>query len=491
MSVFLDRHRELSHLHERYQGDKAELIVLYGRRRIGKSELVDRFLASSIGIRLLAREESKTLQLRKFSSEVGDFFQDNFLRKSGFSDWDSFFEYILQHSDSRIVIAIDEFPYLVKEDPSLPSILQEYWDTLLRESRVFLILSGSSISMMEASTMDHASPLFGRRTGQILLQPLRFVHILEYIKDMQKAVEFYSVFGGTPAYIMAADPEKDVLTNIEEKILREDSFLFRDVDFVLRAELIEPRYYFSILFSIAQGNHRIGLICNDTGLSKSIVNKYLSVLVDLHLVYRRIPVTEGQKSRKGLYFLSDNLFDFWFSFVNPHLESLERGNTRLIIDQYVRPRFPAYVGRHFEAIVMDLFDLFNQQGILPFVYTRIGSWWHRGEEIDIVFLRDDPCTILFCECKWQDGVDGKRIYEELRAKVPHVSWQTDRRKEYFCIVARTFSRRPAVDSRVFCYDLDDLTRLFAEAREGLRDLAVAAKRRPEPTLTLEELKRRF
>ncbi len=350
----------------------------------------------------------------------------------------------------------------MKEDSSLPSILQGYWDTHLKDTQAFLILSGSSISMMEASTMDHASPLFGRRTGQILLQPLRFIHILEYLKDMQKAVEFYSVFGGTPAYIMATDPDKDIMTNIGEKILREDSFLFRDVDFVIRSELTEPRYYLSILFSIAQGNHRIGLICNDTGLSKSVVSKYLSILNDLHLVCRRIPVTEGQKSRKGLYFLSDNLFDFWFSFVNPYLESLERGNTRLIVDQFVRPRFAAYVGRHFEAIVMDLFELFNEHSALPFVYTRTGSWWHRGEEIDIVCLRDDPYEVLFCECKWQDGVDGKRIYEELQAKAPHVSWHTGNRREYFCIVARTFSRRPEADGRVFCYDLDDLAMLAAE-----------------------------
>ncbi len=466
MSIFLDRHRERFLLHERYEKDGAELIVLYGRRRVGKSDLLDKFISSKNGIRLLAREESKMLQLRRFSAELGEFFQDNFLKKNGFSDWDSFFEYILQHSGSRIIIAIDEFPYLVKEDSSLPSILQAYWDNHLKDTQVFLILSGSSISMMEASTMSHASPLFGRRTGQILLQPLRFIHVLEYLGDMRKTVEFYSVFGGTPAYIMAANPETDIMTNIGEKILREDSFLFRDVEFVIRSELTEPRYYLSILYSIAQGNHRIGLICNDTGLSKSVVSKYLSVLIDLNLVYRRIPVTEGQKSRKGLYFLSDNLFNFWFSFVNPYLESLERGNTQLIVDQYVRPRFNAYVGRHFEGMVMDLFELFNGQGVLPFVYSRIGSWWHRGDEIDIVCLREHPYEILFCECKWQDDVDGIRVYEELLAKTPHVSWHTDTRREYFCIVARTFSRRPEVDDRVCCYDLDDLNDLAVACLSG-------------------------
>ncbi len=464
MSVFLNRGRELSHLLERYENDSAEFVVLYGRRRVGKSELIDQFLHSATGIHLVAREESKHLQLRRFSADLSAYFKDPFLQKNGFSDWDSFFEYLIQHATDRVVIAIDEFPYLVKEDTSLPSMLQEYWDRRLKKTRIYLILSGSSISTMESATMEYGSPLFGRRTGQILLHPLRFIHVLDYIGDMKKAVELYAVFGGTPAYIMAADPEWDILKNIEEKVMREDSFLFRDVEFVLRAELVEPRYYFSILFSLAGGNHRIGLICNDTGLSKSIVNKYLSILIDLKLVHRCIPVTEGHKSRQGLYFLSDNLFDFWFSFVNPHLDMLERGNAPLVMDQSVRPQFARYVGKHFEAMVMDLFDHINGDGILPFVFTRIGSWWHRGEEIDIVCLAENPYRILFCECKWQDGVDAAEVYAGLRRKAPLVSWHNDQRSEYFCVVARSFSRR--AEGEGICLDLDDCTAFMRHGRRG-------------------------
>ncbi len=464
MSVFIDRDRELSHLHERYRSDKAEFVVLYGRRRVGKSELIDQFLRTATGIHLVAREESKHLQLRKFSADLSAYFKDPFLQKTGFSDWDSFFEYLIQHADDRIVVAIDEFPYLIKEDPSLPSMLQEYWDRRLKETRIYLILSGSSISMMESATMEYGSPLFGRRTGQILLQPLRFIHVLEYLGDMKKAVEFYAVFGGTPAYIMAVDPERDIMKNIEEKVMREDSFLFRDVEFVLRAELVEPRYYFSILFSLAGGNHRIGLICNDTGLSKSVVNKYLSILIDLKLVHRRIPVTEGHRSRKGLYFLSDNFFDFWFSFVNPHLEMLERGNAPLVVDQYVRPQFARYVGKHFEEMVMDLLVHINGDGFLPFVFTRIGSWWHRGEEIDIVCLAENPHRILFCECKWQDGVDAAEVFAGLRRKASLVSWHNDRRSEYFCVVARSFSRR--ADGEGISLDLDDCAALMDPGRRA-------------------------
>ncbi|MCX6698485.1 MAG: ATP-binding protein [Methanomicrobiales archaeon] len=469
MSVFINRTRELANLRERYESRKAEFIVLYGRRRVGKSELIDQFLSSHHGIRILAREESKSLQLRRLAADLCTYFKDPFLRKTGFADWDSVFEYLLQHAGERVVIAFDEFPYLVAGDSSLPSILQGYWDGQLKDTGVFLILSGSSISMMESITMAYGSPLFGRRTGQILLSPLRFIHALDYLQDLRKSVEFYAVFGGTPAYIMAADPGKDIMSNIASKVLREDSFLFRDVEFVLRSELVEPRYYFSILFSLAQGNHSIGLIGNDTGLSKSVVNKYLSVLIDLHLVHRRIPVTESIKSRKGLYYLSDNLFDFWFKFVNPYLDTLERGNTEIILEQYVKPQFPGYVGKHFEAMVMDLFDLYNQHSVLPFVFTQIGSWWHQGEEIDIVVLREDEQKIMFCECKWQDDVNGERVFADLTSKASGVSWHNDRRLEFFCVVARSFSRRPPMGSQCLTLDLNDLMNLFVRCRQEITD----------------------
>ncbi len=467
MSAFINRTRELAHMQERYESGKAEFVVLYGRRRVGKSELIDQFLRSHNGIRVLALEESKLLQLRRLAADLGTFFSDPFLKKNGFSDWDSVFEYLRMHSGERVVIAFDEFPYLVAGDASLPSLLQGDWDRYLKDTGIFLILSGSSISMMESITMAYRSPLFGRRTGQILLPPLRFIHVLDHLQEIKTAVEFYAVFGGTPAYIMAADPSKDIMTNIANQILREDAFLFRDVEFVLRSELFEPRNYFSILFSLAQGNNSIGLVCNDTGLSKSVVNKYLSVLIDLHLVDRKIPVTESTKSRKGLYYLSDNLFDFWFRFVNPYRDSLERGNAKIILEQVVKPQFPGYVGKHFESMVMDLFELYNEHSLLPFVFSRIGSWWHKGEEIDIVAVRDDEQKILFCECKWQENVKGEQVLAELMLKSAMVSWHDERRKEFYCVVARSFSRRPPARDGCLWLDKNNLMDLFRQCRYGM------------------------
>jgi AAA+ ATPase superfamily predicted ATPase len=458
MSVFINRDRELSLLNERFKSNRAEFVVIYGRRRIGKSELIEQFMMNN-GIRLLAREEAKTLQLRIFAQKLGNFFNDEFLKKIEFTDWDGFFEYLSSKTDERLIIAIDEFPYLVKEDPALPSILQDYWDNKLKNSNIFLILCGSSISMMESMVMGYSSPLFGRRTGQLLLKQIRFVHILDYIKDFTKAVEFYSVFGGTPAYLMEIDPEKDIFTNIGNKILREDSFLYRDIEFVLRQELSEPRYYFSILLSIAKGNHRIGLITNDTGLSISIVNKYLSILCDLQLVNRIVPVTESYKSRKGRYFLADNLFNFWFKFVYPDIEEIEKGKGDSVLEN-IRPQFNRYIGKQFEIIVQDILEVLNNKKHLPFQFTRIQKWWHKEKEIDVVALNDKTKEVMFCECKWSDNVNGYRIIQDLKKKAKFVPFKGD--KEYYAVFARSFKKKIKEDN-VFLFDINDMEQLLMMA----------------------------
>jgi len=458
MSVFIDRERELSLLEERLKSERAEFVVIYGRRRIGKSELIERFIKDN-GIRLLAREEAKTLQLRIFAQKLGEFFNDDLLKKTEFTGWDGFFEYLYKKADERIIVAIDEFPYLIKEDPALPSILQDYWDNKLKKTKIFLILCGSSISMMESRVMGYKTPLYGRRTGQMLLKQLRFIHVLEYIKDFEKAVEFYSVFGGTPAYLMETSPKKDIFANIENKILREDSFLYRDVEFVLRQELTELRYYFSILFSIAKGNHKIGFIANDTGLSISIVNKYLSVLNDLHLVYRIVPVTESYKSRKGLYFLADNLFDFWFRFVYPNMEEIEKGKAKEVVEN-IKPHFNQYVGKHFENIAQETLEVLNEKRLLPFQFSKIGKWWHKDKEIDIIALNEKTREAMFCECKWSDDVDAKEILEKLREKAAFV--ELKREKEHYSLLAKSFKKK-IKEKNVTLYDLKYLESLASKA----------------------------
>jgi len=310
--------------------------------------------------------------------------------------------------------------------------------------------------MMESMVMGYSSPLYGRRTGQLLLKQIRFIHILNYIKDFKKAVEFYSVFGGTPAYIMENDPEKNIFENIRDNILREDSFLYRDVEFVLRQELTEPRYYFSILLSIAKGNNRMGLIANDTGLNISIVNKYLAVLNDLQLVYRSVPVTESYKSRKGLHFLADNLFNFWFKFVYPYMEEIEKGKGDKVVES-IMPQFDTYVGKRFEPVAQEILEVLNDRELLPFLFNRIGKWWHKEEEIDIVAFNDKTMEIMFCECKWSDNVNSNQLLQDLKEKAALVPF--DRTKDYYVLFARSFKKKIQADN-VILFDLIDMEKIL-------------------------------
>ncbi|UUX92516.1 ATP-binding protein [Methanoplanus endosymbiosus] len=467
----------MSSLNSRWKSNKPEFIVIYGRRRVGKSELIDRFLNKKRGLRLLAREEARELQLRRFSVEVADYFNDDFLRKTGFSDWDSFFEYLYQKSDERIIIAIDEFPYLVKEDNALPSILQSFWDLKLKETKIFLILCGSSVRMMESMVMEYNSPLYGRRTGQVLLRPLHFIHIYDYIKDIKKAVNYYSVYGGIPAYITSLNVSQSIEESITENIFRKDSYLFRDIEFVLRSELSEPRYYFSILLSISNGNHSQGLITNDTGLSKGIVNKYLSTLIDLDLVKRKVPATVSKRCHRGLYYIKDNLFLFWFRFAYPNIMLIERDLGDAAVKNQVMPYFSDYTGLRFEEIVEDIFLSVNGRDVLPFLFTGYGSWWHKGEEIDGIYYSDSEDKILFCEYKWQDNVQADILLQKLKEKSQKVSWKKENRTEYFCLVARSFdsqdrhtpafktSGKKEINNNTVLLDINDIEALCRKASE--------------------------
>jgi hypothetical protein len=454
--MFLNRFDELNSLQERFDTNNAEFVIFYGRRRVGKSELIDKFISGRSGIRILAREETKDFQLKQVSSDLTYFFGDTHLLSVIFPDWDSVFTYIRSHAKKRVIIAFDEFPYLVKEEPSLLSIIQYHWDTWMRDTQIFLILCGSSIAMMEDMKMRYGSPLFGRRTGQYLIKPLRFVDILDYAKDFTKAVELYAVFGGVPAYIFKADINKEICENIITKVLSEDSILFRDTEFVLRSEVSEPRYYFSILRSIAEGITVPSKISQITGLERATVSKYLQVLMDLQLIIREIPVGEPQKSKKGQYFLSDNYFAFWFRYVYPYIKTIEMGNGRILYDQYIRPTLPAYIGRKFEDCICDLFWEFNSNKLLPFTFHNCSRWWMKDSEIDLVAISDR--AVIFCEVKWQGDVNAIKVYSNLLQKSEKfLSFHPELVERYYIIIAKSnFSAPVGISDNVQIWDIDTL-----------------------------------
>ena len=229
------------------------------------------------------------------SEEISKFFNDKVLEANPFKNYDALFIYLLE---KEVPVFFDEFPFLVESNKSLPSILQEYWDKSFSRKKSFIILCGSSIRMME-SLLGYKSPIYGRRTEQILLEPLKFKDACYFFNSLKKEdkIIYYSVLGGTPAYLLEFDYNKNLLHNIQEKILNKNKFLYQDTLFVLQQELNEPHIYYSIIKSISKGNTKIGNIMNDVGIEKGKITKYLSVLQKLQIIERRVPITEKNKEK--------------------------------------------------------------------------------------------------------------------------------------------------------------------------------------------------
>lgn len=419
-------------LNHRYQSDRAEFTIIYGRRRIGKSRLIDEFIEDKKGVRLLAREESEKMTLERFSEDLAGLFNDETLAQTSLPDWDSFFEYITRKTeDERCVIAIDEFPYIAEQNRSFPSILQDFWDRSLSDTKVFLIICGSAVSAME-DVMGHESPLYGRRTSQLLIKPISFADLYGEIDiDLEKAIRFYSVFGGTPPYFIEAELDKTLEHNLVHNIFQYDSFLLQDTEFVLRNELKRPHLYFSILTAVAEGKTKVNEIVNHTGIERSKAGRYLSILRDLKLVEREVPVTEDRsESRRGIYRLKDNFFKFWFNFINPNQMLIERGRSEELAEK-VLEQLPGYIGPLFEDICMEfVWDHYD--------YTKVGRWWYREDEIDIVGLDEGRSKVLFGECKWSEDIDPKRVYFKLQGKKEEVRWKDEDREEEFVVFAKSF-----------------------------------------------------
>lgn len=397
--TFKNRIKELKLLNELYNTGKSKLIILYGRRRVGKTELLREFLKKHNGLYLLARQESELEQLKKLSSQIAEFYNDSLLKLNPFSNWDSLFTYLSEKP--RIPIIFDEFPYIVNSSKKAVSILQDYWDNKFSKKDSFIVLCGSSIQMMER-LLGKKSPIYGRRTEQIMLEPLKFNDAcLFFPKTMsiKEKVMNYSILGGMPAYLLEFDFEKDMKQNIIENALQKNKFLYHDVMFTLKEELKEPKNYFSILYSISKGNTKIGQIVNDTGLEKSFVNKYISVLIDLQLVERRVPITEKspKKSRNGLYLIKDNFTKFWFKFIFENQEYIEQEKQEKFVNEKIVPELNSFVGRMFEEIIIS--ELIQNKEYENYLF---GRWWDNDSEADVVGIDKTNKNIIIGEIKFKN-----------------------------------------------------------------------------------------
>lgn len=421
---FIGRQTELIKLNAEYNRD-GSFVVIYGRRRVGKTTLIKEFLKKKTAFYFLATEELESQSMKRLAGVIARTAKNSLLQKAVFSDWLDLFQTVAEYQpEKKKVLVIDEFPYLVKINPAFPSILQKAWDELLKDNNVMLILCGSLIGMMQKHTLSYDSPLYGRRTAQMRLLPLTFTDVYAAQNlPFERAVEQYSVTGGVPKYMEFFVDDRDLVEQIKEAVLSKSGFLYEEPYFLLKSESMTAVNYFSIIRAIADGNHKLGKIASVLGQETSALTPYLSTLADLGFIEKQTPITEKNpaRSRKGLYFISDNFVRFWFHYVYPYKGELELDNMQIVLDEISKDFTQKLAAFAYEDICKDIFADLCKKGSINFIPSRIGSYWlndYEGDtQIDVMALDHQNRLVFAGECKYHVKPVDATVYFDLKDKI--------------------------------------------------------------------------
>jgi AAA+ ATPase superfamily predicted ATPase len=453
MPDFVNRTEELTHLQDRFKSDDAELVVVYGRRRLGKSRLVKQALQDVEGtVYYQARQKTRTLQLEQFVEAAADTFPGV---KRIRDEWEPLFTYL---ADQDAIVVLDEFPYLIQQDESLPSVLQALFDHEFDASAATFVLVGSSISMMEEATLLGDSPLYGRSSLKLDVRQLPFTAARAFLPEEhtpEDAVRAWSVFGGVPYYLEELDPAASLGENIHRTVLTQHGSLHDEPEYVLRMELQEPTRYFSILEAIAGGASGRNEIAGATGIAYNQLSMYLDRLSRLRLLERRVPVTERpERSKRSRYRLQDPFFRFWFRFMygsSDRYTAYGDGAYKRLIE----PEMADFVAPAFEDLCCRaLWLLYDGYPVVD-----VGQWWYQDHEVDVVGLTDED-VLIAGECKFQTTPADIGTLTTLQDHVEELRWLPDGGGGRTCEYA-VFSRSGFTDAlREAAADRPDL-RLFS------------------------------
>ena len=340
--MFLGRDREQAFLDELHASGRPELFVLYGRRRVGKTELLQQFCHGRRAVYFLAAQVREKDNLRAFRDALAENLDDPLAASVEFRDWSSALAFTAERAkDERLIVVLDEFPYLCEASKGLPSELQRFWDTRGKKSQLLMVLCGSQISFMEEEVLAERSPLFGRRTAQRRLEPLAPADAVRFFPrwPARDRVLAYAILGGMPAYLRRFDDARSLADNVLRECLRPEGFLFDEVSFLLRSELSNPATYNSLLAAVARGIDKVGDIALSVGVDTPHANKYLSTLRELRLVDRDVPLTDPDplRSRRGTYRVADRFLAFHFRHIQPHVSLIHAGRGAKVFEEFVLP----------------------------------------------------------------------------------------------------------------------------------------------------------
>lgn len=442
MRKFVDRKEELAFLNKEYEKKESSLVIVYGRRRVGKTSLIKEFGKNKDMLYFLATEEAEIQNIKAFKTVVAKQLNNTLLENSVVEEWETIFKVIAQAKTKKVIV-LDEFQYLGKTNPAFPSIFQKIWDEILKDKNIMVIVCGSLIHMMETQTLHYSSPLYGRRTGQIKLKQIPFLYYKDFFSkeiSEKELIEKYAVTGGVPKYIESFKEKKNIYEEIKENIINQQSYLYEEPLFLLQNEVTEVGSYFSIIKSIAAGNRKLGNIASNLSAPATNLSKYLQTLIHLDIIEREVPVTETnqEKSKKGQYKIKDNFMAFWFQFIYPNKSFLEMGHETIVLNKIKANFIDNHLAFVYEDVCKEKTWNLNAEGKLGMTFDKLGRWWNHETEIDIVGVDTNGQDILFGECKYYTNkpMDTKVLYQ-LIEKAKSVDWKNETRKEHYILFSIT------------------------------------------------------
>lgn len=420
--MFVGREEELNTLEKAYASESFQMVVVYGRRRVGKTTMLARFAEGKPALFFTAQQQADADNLSDFSREIARFFElPESLR---FESWTGAFEFLADRArGDRFLLVFDEFPYAAAANKSLVSKLQVVIDHAFLKTQLCLVLCGSDQGFMESEVLGRKSPLHGRRTAQIRVRPFDYLTASRMIPEVGSADAFryYACVGGVPYYLSQIDQRLSFRENIERLFFSTDGLLYEEPHMLLRQELREPAVYNSILRALGAGANRRSNIADRVGLAATATSAYLSTLERLDVIERIVPFGENpETSRKGIYRFADACYDFWYTFVMPNVGDIEEGAGRLVAEGLTDEVLSAYFGRRFERVCRQWFLREALAGRLPISASSFGSWWGADpatktqENIDVLAADRQAKVLLAGECKWRNEFDETEALKKLR-----------------------------------------------------------------------------
>lgn len=396
--MFIGRKKELAELESRYMEKTPQLVVVYGKRRLGKTALLKEFAKDKTHFFYVSRETIDNEQIKLFSEEI---LSDNPVKEfiSTFDNWEKAFLFLVNESKSKkILLIVDEFPYIAQNNKEILSVLQKIWDQQNDNNEIMFVITGSSLSYIEDEILSTESPLYGRTTATIKLDSLSFYDAQGILKSftLEDQIKYYSILGGIPRYLKILDHKLSFKENIIKYLINKFSFLYQEVNLLMREELREPSTYYAILSSVAFGNNTIKDIAKDTLLDKTKINVYLKNLIQLNVLYKRVPLLlpdEKANQHRSLYLFNEPYFHFYFRYIVSNLSVIEKMDPDDFFEIKIKPDIDNFIEKNFQEIGLEYLKRENANNKLEHHYEMIGNTWNEKVELPLFGFLDESNTL--------------------------------------------------------------------------------------------------